>query len=80
MTISANELITLLRGMADDKYNVDKHVLGHAASAIEDFTAALDPFARHYETQLSKTEDGKMVIGDLRVGDFKRAALLTGSR
>lgn len=80
MTISAKELTTLLKGMADGKYNMDKHVLGHAASTIEDLAAALDPFARHYETQLTGAENGSVVTGNLRVGDFKRAALLTGSR
>ncbi len=80
MAISAKELITLLNGMAEGKYNVDTHVLGHAANTIEELAAALDPFARYYEMRLSATNDKTAVIGDLCAGDFKRAALLTGSR
>jgi hypothetical protein len=80
MSISTKELIALLKGMADGQYNMDKHVLGHAASTIEDLAAALDPFARHYETQLTGADESSLVIGDLHVGDFKKAALLTGSR
>ncbi len=80
MAISAKELITLLNGMAQGKYTVDMHVIGHAANTIEELAAALDPFARYYETRLSASSDNSVVVGDLNAGDFKRAALLTGSR
>ena len=80
MPISTNELVTLLRGMADNKYKVDAHVLGHAADAIEELAAALEPFALCYETRLGGADGEGTVFENLNVGDFKKAAQLTGSR